>query len=265
MRGRTAPSTGLSACVLPPSGWGRASRGVRAGLRRAAGVRLAAGCDWRDYGSFQGLQPLVDAAEALFDGAHSRVKAFDTRAEFGSCRADFYLEVRDRGSRRSRVWRAGGAVADRVLPSRGQPHHARGWAIRIRPPRTVMTAGASSARRCRCGNSAIRAIRCSAGTSGRRSKPACWKSRRYTSYPKSVSIVTRILASEVARSSSARSPGSGPSWRDSRTSCPWARSKSATGGQCPRLLARLSGGVAAPRAPFLHVGSRAARGSRPCS
>ena len=105
MRGRTAPSTGLSACVLSPSGWGRASREVR----------LAAGCDWRVYGSFQGLQPLVDAAEALFDGAHPRVKPFDTRAEFGSCRADVCIEVRDRGSRRSRVWRAGGAVADRVL------------------------------------------------------------------------------------------------------------------------------------------------------
>ena len=109
MRGRIAPSTGLSACVLSLSGRGRASRGVR----------LAAGCDWRDYGSFQGLQPLVDAAEALFDGAHPRVKPFDTRAEFGSCRADVCLEVRDRGSRRSRVWRAGGAVADRVHPAVG--------------------------------------------------------------------------------------------------------------------------------------------------
>ena len=35
------------------------------GLRRAAGERLVAGCDWRDYGSLQGVDPLVDAAEAL--------------------------------------------------------------------------------------------------------------------------------------------------------------------------------------------------------
>ena len=56
---------------------GRASRGVRVGSRRAAsgGVRL------RDYGWFQSLQLLVDTAEALFDGAHSRVKPFDTCAK----------------------------------------------------------------------------------------------------------------------------------------------------------------------------------------
>ena len=52
-----------------------------AGCGLACVVRLAAGCDWRDYGWFQGLQPLVDAAEALCDGAHPRVKPFDTCAE----------------------------------------------------------------------------------------------------------------------------------------------------------------------------------------
>ena len=49
----------------------------------------------------------------------------------------------------------------------------------------------------------------------------------WSSVPKSVSIVTRIRPSSAAQRSRARSPGSGPSVLDSRTSWPWSRSHAA--------------------------------------
>ena len=64
--------------------------------------------------------------------------------------------------------------------------------IRIRAPRTVTTSPASSARQCRSMISTIRAMRRSAGTSGRRTSPACSTSCKQMSSPKSVSMVTRI-------------------------------------------------------------------------
>ena len=77
--------------------------------------------------------------------------------------------------------------------------HRCGPVTRIRPPRTVTSACRSSASPCSWSTSAIRARRSRTGTSGNRTKPACTAPPTYTSLPKSLSSVTRILPSAAAR------------------------------------------------------------------
>jgi hypothetical protein len=104
---------------------------------------------------------------------------------------------------------------------------AEWYRIRTRPPRTVTTAPAESSAPWLASTRSINAIRRWAGTSGKRTRPACAARSANRNSPKSLSIVTSTRASSSAHRRTARSAGSRRRSGDSITSCPWDRSQSA--------------------------------------